>query len=71
MGYLEFVAIILCFTALLLIRQIVLASRRNSEDSVEDDHTGRALNPEALAKVDGESMREFDRLLVNVFSEEE
>ena len=71
MGYLEFVAIVLCFTAILLIRQIVLASRSNSEDLVDDDYTGRALNPEALAKVDGESMREFDRLLVNVFSEEE
>ena len=71
MGYLEFVAIILCFTALLLIRQIVLASRRNSEDSVEDDYTGRALDPQALARLDEDSMREFDRLLDSTFTEEE
>ena len=46
-------------------------SRRKSEKSLEVDYTGKALDPNALARVDEESMREFDILLDNSFIEEE
>ena len=46
-------------------------SRRNPEESLEGDYTGKALDPHALARVDAESMREFDILLDNSFLEEE
>jgi len=46
-------------------------SRRKSEKSLEADYTGEALDPHALARVDEESMREFDILLDNTFIEEE
>jgi len=46
-------------------------SRSNSENSVEDDYTGRALDPGSLVRVDEDSMSEFDRLLDSSFPEEE
>ena len=71
MDYSDLITILLCFTALLLIRQIVLSSRRNSVDSDVDDYTGMALDPDALTRVDEHSMREFDRLLDNISFEDE
>tara|TARA_B100001250_G_C19583310_1_gene693076 strand:- start:497 stop:820 length:324 start_codon:yes stop_codon:yes gene_type:complete len=71
MDYSDLVTIALSITALLLFRQLVLMSRRNPEESLEGDYTGKALDPHALARVDAESMREFDILLDNSFLEEE
>jgi len=71
LDYSELITIVLSITALLLIRQIVFASRRNSITLGEDDYTGRALDPQALARLDEDSMREFDRLLDSTFTEEE
>jgi len=71
MDYSDLVTIVLTITAFLLIRQIFLMSRRNPENSVEDDYTGRALDPESLVRVDEYSMSEFDRLLDSTFPEEE
>ena len=71
MDYSDLITILLCFPALLLIRQIVLTSTSNSANSDGDDYTGRALDPEALTRVDEDSMREFDILLDNISSEDE
>ena len=67
----DLVTIVLSFTALLLIRQILLAPRRTNEGSEEDEYTGRALDPESLSRVDEQSMRDFNRLLGDSFPEEE
>tara|TARA_B100000686_G_scaffold354044_1_gene462341 strand:+ start:8800 stop:9015 length:216 start_codon:yes stop_codon:yes gene_type:complete len=71
MNYTDLFTAVLSFTALLLIRQIVLVPRRINEGPEEDEYTGRALDPESLSRVDEESMRDFDRLLGNRFPEEE
>ena len=71
MDFSDIVTIVLSITALLLIRQLLLMSRRKSGKSLELDYTGKALDPHALARVDEESMREFDTLLDNSFIEEE
>ena len=71
MDFSDIVTIVLSITALLLIRQLLLMSRRKSEKSLEVAYTGKALDPNALATVDEESMREFDILLDNSFIEEE
>ncbi|MEC9001711.1 MAG: hypothetical protein VX779_04055 [Candidatus Thermoplasmatota archaeon] len=71
MDYSDLVTIVLTITAFILIRQIFLMSRSNPENSAEDDYTGRALDPEALVRVDEDSMSEFDRLLDSSFPEEE
>lgn len=71
MDYSDLVTIVLTITAFILIRQIFLMSRSNSENSVEDDYTGRALDPGSLVRVDEDSMSEFDRLLDSSFPEEE
>ena len=71
MDFSDIVTIVLSITALILIRQLLLMSRRKSEKSLEADYTGEALDPHVLARVDEESMREFDILLDNTFIEEE
>ena len=71
MEYSELLTIILTITALLLIRQLIIISRKNATGIVEDHYSGRALVPEALTRVDEDSMREFDKLLGRRFSEEQ
>ena len=70
MEYSELITIILTITALLLFRQLIIISRKNAAGTVED-YSGRALVPEALTRVDDDSMREFDKLLSGRFSEEQ
>ncbi len=71
MEYSEIITIVLILTAVILIRQILLVSRRNMKDPQESDYSGKALDPESLGRVDEHSMREFDKLLDNKFPEEE
>ncbi len=71
MEYSDIFTIVLIFTAVILIRQILLVSRRNMKDPQESDYSGKALDPESLGRVDEHSMREFDKLLDNKFPEEE
>lgn len=71
MEYSDIITIVLIFTAVILIRQILLVSRRNMKDPQESDYSGKALDPESLGRVDEHSMREFDKLLDNIFPEEE
>ena len=71
MEYSEIITIVLILTAVILIRQILLVSRRNMKHPQESDYSGKALDPESLGRVDEHSMREFDKLLDNKFPEEE
>ena len=72
MEYSDIITVVLIFSAVILIRQILLVSRRNmKDDPQESDYSGKALDPESLGRVDEHSMREFDKLLDNKFPEEE
>ncbi len=71
MEYSDIITIVLISTAVILIRQILLVSRRNMKDPQESYYSGKALDPESLGRVDEHSMREFDKLLDNKFPEEE
>ena len=71
MEYSEMVTIVLTITALLLFRQLIITSRKNAPGTVENHYSGTALAPEALTRVDEDSMREFDKLLGRRFSEEQ
>lgn len=71
MQYSDLVTVVLIITSLLLIRQLMFLLSGNSVETDEENYSGRALDPEALTRVDEDTMHEFDRLIGSRFPEEE
>ena len=67
----DLITAVLIITALLLFRRLMQFSRRNSTETHDDGYTGRALDPDALSRLDEDSLRELDRLIANRFPEDE